>query len=288
MRSPFAAEGSLLWTGFLALVVTIFAGGVWSALLVTNLATTPKIPWSAVVMGVALWLLWQYLGGRWRPHRTSVARRTLLRAKGVSLELFAWALIAGMASVVALTGFWIVLIQSVRMPARVLPNFAQYPLVTVAAALVMASLVAAVAEEAGFRGYFQSTLERRFGGPTAILIGALVILPAHALTQGFVWPTIVFYLLVDAVFGLMAYLTGSIVPGIVVHAIGLLIFFTIVWPRDAQRPLAHVNGADIWFWVHATQAIAFAVLAAVAFQRIAMRKSIIAEEQSRRSSATPA
>lgn len=60
-----------------------------------------------------------------------------------------------------------------------------YPLLTVVLVLVMAALVSSLAEEAGFRGYFQSALERKVRGPAAIVIMSLVIAPAHGLTQGF-------------------------------------------------------------------------------------------------------
>jgi hypothetical protein len=69
--------------GILALTLTMLAGGVWSALLVTNLTISPAIPWAIVVMGLLLWLLWQYLGGRWGPRSTSEARRHSLRANPV-------------------------------------------------------------------------------------------------------------------------------------------------------------------------------------------------------------
>src|ERR1700731_2963466 len=100
--------------GLLALVLTMVAGGVWSALLVANLATSPAIPWAVVVMGLILWLVWQYLGGRWGPRSTAEARRRSLRANPVSRQVFAWALAAGLLSIAALTGFWIVLFQLVK------------------------------------------------------------------------------------------------------------------------------------------------------------------------------
>ena len=71
--------------------------------------------------------------------------------------------------------------------------------------------------------------------PVAIMIAALAIAPGHGLTQGFVWPTLLFYLLVDVTFGVSAHLTDSILPGMVVHSVGILIFFVFIWPHDATR-----------------------------------------------------
>ena len=64
-----------------------------------------------------------------------------------------------MLAIVALVGYWIVLFQLVKIPARVLPNYSGSPLLTVTLVLVMASLVSSLAEEVGFRGYFQGILE---------------------------------------------------------------------------------------------------------------------------------
>jgi membrane protease YdiL (CAAX protease family) len=72
-------------------------------------------------------------------------------------------------------------------------------------------------EEAGFRGYVQVALEREFRAPLAIVISALVMSPAHGLSQGFVRPTLLWYFLAHVMFGVMVYLSKSILPGIVIH-----------------------------------------------------------------------
>ena len=259
----------LVWLGILVLALTILTGGVWTVLLITNLATSPNIPWAVIVMGLLLWLIWQYLIGKGWPSKTSEERRRSLRARPLSPLVFTWACVAGLLSIAALTGFWIVLSQLVKIPGNPLPNFSKYPLVSVALVLIMASLVGAVTEEAGFRGYFQGALERETSGLTAIVIAALVMAPGHGLTQGFVWPTLMFYFFTDSMFGVMAYLTQSILPGILIHTIGLLTFFTLVWPNDAARRLVSAGGADIWFWAHIAQVLLFTTLAVLTFRHLA-------------------
>jgi Na+-transporting methylmalonyl-CoA/oxaloacetate decarboxylase beta subunit len=54
----------LIAFGLLAFAITTFAGGIWSALLVANLQSTPAVPWSVPVMAPLLWLAWSYLGGK--------------------------------------------------------------------------------------------------------------------------------------------------------------------------------------------------------------------------------
>jgi membrane protease YdiL (CAAX protease family) len=253
----------------MAIVVTAVVGGVWSALLSVNLATSPAIPWSVAVMALLLWLLWRYLGGAGWPRSTADARRRYLRARRTSGRVFAWAVAAGLLSIVALAGLWVVLFQVTNLPARALPDYSKYPLVTVALALVMASLVGAVVEESTFRGYTQGVLEGAVGGAAAILITTLVMAPEHAFTQGFVWPVLLFYAFVDVMLGATALLTQSILPGLVTHAIGLLVFFTVVWPGDALRSLAGSGDASTWFWIHGAQTLAFAILAILAFIQLA-------------------
>ncbi len=255
--------------GVLALALTLFGGGIWAALLIANLATSPAIPWSVPAMALVLWAAWRYLGGSGPPRSTSEVRRRHLRADRVSGQALIWALLAGALSIVALTGFWIVLFQLAKAPGNTLPDFSKYPPVTVALVLGMASLVGAVTEEAGFRGYLQGFLEREFGARAAILGGALMMAPGHGLTQGFVWSTMLFYLFVDVTFGVTAYLTASILPGIVTHTAGLLTFFTLIWPYDAARHLVSEEGATPWFWIHVAQAVTFSALALLAFRHLA-------------------
>ncbi|HEU5438971.1 MAG TPA: CPBP family glutamic-type intramembrane protease [Ktedonobacterales bacterium] len=274
MNSYVKHVGVVVSFGILAVVVTLIAGGVWSALLVVNLTISPAVPWAVVVMALLLWLMWQYLGGRWWPRGTAGARRRALRAKPLAGRTLAWALVAGLLSIVALAGLWFVLFRLANLPAtRTLLDSSRYPLPTVLLLLVMASLVSSVAEEAVFRGYFQGALERRISGAAAIAIVAAVMAPEHTLTQGFVWPTLIFYLCVDAMLGALAYLTGSIVPGVVVHSIGLLTFFTLVWPGDILRQTVGVGSADAWLWIHLAQATVFAALALLAFARLSKRTS---------------
>ena len=38
---------AIVWTGILAFLLTVLAGGVWTVLLVANLATTPAVDLSS-------------------------------------------------------------------------------------------------------------------------------------------------------------------------------------------------------------------------------------------------
>jgi membrane protease YdiL (CAAX protease family) len=253
----------------LALVIALFPGGIWTALLVANLRVSPSIPWAVPVMAAFLWALWRYLGGWGPPRANSQKRRRLLRATAVPPPIFGWAIVAGMLSVIALAGFWIVLLQVVKAPVHSLPDFSKYPLLTVATVIVMACVVSSVPEEAAFRGYFQSFLEQRLPAAGVIILSSLVLAPGHCATQGFVWPVVLFYFLVDSMLGTMAYLTKSILPSLVVHFLGLLIFFTLVWPQDETRSFVRDVGTRPWFWVHLAQLVVCGLLALLSFSRLA-------------------
>jgi membrane protease YdiL (CAAX protease family) len=244
--------------GLLALAITIFAGGIWSALLVTNLRISPAVPWSVPAMALLLWLAWSYLGGSGWPRSTSEARRRYLRANKKSGQTYLWALVAGVLSLVALAGTWIVLFRLVKMPPNAFSDVSSYPRITVALMILMGSL-----------GYFQVALEREVRAPLAVVISSVVFALAHGPTQGFLWPKLLFYFLVGIAFGTTAYITNSTLPAIPVHFLGLLVFFTLIWPRDAARRLVLQSGTDNGFWIHAAQAIVFTVLAVWAFRRLA-------------------
>jgi membrane protease YdiL (CAAX protease family) len=254
---------ALAWSALLGFAITVFGAGH------RYLASTPGMPWSVPVMAVVLWLMWQYLGGRWWPRSTSAARRFCLRAKPVPGSVFAWAQVAGGLSLVALAGYWIVLSQLVKMPGNAVPDFSHYPLLTVVLTIGMASLAAPLTEEPAFRGYCQVILERQFRAPTAVILSSILFSLVHGPTQGFLWPKLLVYFLVGVMFGTTAHLANSIVPNIPAHFFGLLIFFALIWPRDASRGLLAENGADAWFWIHLAQAAVFTVLAILAYIRLA-------------------
>jgi membrane protease YdiL (CAAX protease family) len=263
-----------------ALLVTLIVQVVWTGLLSANLASSPAVPWSVVVMAVLLWAIWRYAGGAWWPAATRAAREEYRRARRVSQPVFVWTMVAGFLGLGALISLWIVLVQLVKVPGNPTSNFTACPALTVATTLVMASLVGAITEEIGLRGYMLTRLEKAVGGRLAVVIVALAISPAHGLTQGFVIPTLAWYLLADLMFGALSLLSRSIVPAIVVHAIGLLAFFAVVWPTDRYRHTASLLNAGGLFWTEMAICVVLAALSVLAFRRLA---SITRKQTSARS-----
>jgi membrane protease YdiL (CAAX protease family) len=268
--SSFAAGAKPIGLAALvSLAVAALGSLTWGPLLVANLALSPRIPWSVPAEAAALLLIWLYLGGRGRPRRTSAARRELLRARVVAPRAFAWAAIAGGLSLAALAGLWIVLVELTGAGGNpTLPSTDRYPALFLALVIAMGSLVSPLTEEAAFRGYGQVLLERRFRPVVAVALSSLFFALYHGPTQGFAPSKILFYFTVGAVFGTTALLTRSVLPAIPVHIAGDVLFFTLIWPHDATRPLVWTHGADAIFWLHCAQVAVFGALAFAAFTRL--------------------
>jgi len=260
---------ALARTALVALAIAFVPQGIWSALIVVNLRTSPTIPWAVVVMAVLLSVVARYLTSRRGKSGSSETRHRPPRANVVSQSLLMWAWLAGACAVVALVGYWIILASFARMPGSVLPDLSAYPWWTAGLAIAAGAAISPLCEQAGLWGYWQVALEREYSGPTAIIITAVVfaVLP-HPPVHTALWPKWIFFFLAGLTFSTMAYVTDSILPGLAVHGVALLIFFMLVWPYDPQRRLVFEAGTDTWFWTHVAQATIFSVLACWAFRRL--------------------
>lgn len=249
-----------------ALAIMFLPQGIWSALIALNLRTTPRFPWAVVVVLIAATLVVRSL---WSAVDSSNHRHAPPRMAGVTKTVLAWSCLAGACALVALVGLWIVLASLVRMPGTVLPDLSRYPRWTAALAIATGAAISPLCEQIGLWGYGQVVLERRFPAPVAIVTTALVfaVLP-HPPSQAALWPKWLFFFSTGLMFSMMAYVTDSIVPGLIVHAVSLLTFFVFVWPFDPQRPLVTSAGADIGFAMRVGQTVVFGSACVWAFTRV--------------------
>jgi hypothetical protein len=201
--------------------------------------------------------------------------------------VWATSLFAGMLGLIALMPLAGVLSRLVRLPAESQPIDAppQMPFVTVFLLLVMASIVAGVVEEAAFRGYMQGPIERRHGPVVALLVSGVLFGLAHFTHHpDSVLAMMPFYLAVVAVFGGLAYLTNSILPGLVVHAGGDVFSLTRLWATgqpewqvSSQPPqLIWETGPDAAFWGYL---VAFIVLGGAALWGYATLAAVVRNER---------
>ncbi len=241
------------------LAVTAAGTLPWVLLVTWNQRVFPGLPWATLPMALYLWLYWKYLNGSGWPRTTAEARRTSLRANHLSSDLWGMSLVAGIMGLAALLPLLGIMSRLVRLPAesQAINAPPQMPVVTVFLLLVMASIVAGVVEEAGFRGYMQGPIERRHGPVVAILLnGALFGIGHYMHHPASIVAMLPYYLAVAAVYGGLAYATNSILPAIGLHAGGDVFSLTRLWTTgqpewqvSANPPtLIWETGADAAFW----------------------------------------
>jgi membrane protease YdiL (CAAX protease family) len=248
----------------LGLAVLIGVAAPWSALVVLNLRASPDTPW-ALPAGVAyVFAAIVYLNGVGWPRSTSATRKRYLRAQPLALLEFSWSLIAGFAAVAALwlsfaaTGY--LFAEQAQRPQT------NVPVVFLLGAIVIGAAVTALAEEGGLRGFMQVPLEYLIGPAPAIVTTSVLFVLIH-LSHGVAalirnGP---FYFAAGCVYGLLAYLSQSILPSFLLHFLGDLLVFGL---RSSVVHLASPPSAGI-----RASLIVFALLLActseIAFLRLA-------------------
>jgi membrane protease YdiL (CAAX protease family) len=258
--------------------VVCFSGAtVWSILLGLNLHFASSIPWSVPLMVILLWVYWRYLGGEGWPRSTAETRRANLRVSRVSGGVWVWALSAGVLSVASIVNLQLVYARLVQVPMEPVPDLSRYPSITVLCALLMSAAVAGFMEEAGFRGYMQVPIERRYGAWTASIVVAVVFGLWH-FSHGFAHTVsrLPYYFAISIIYSAIAYLSDSLLPVAVVHACGDALEFLYVWWRGAPHasPLVWQSGPDGYFWIHLGLTALLGALAIGAFRKLTFARRL--------------
>jgi len=254
-----------LWQRLPAVVRALVAGFVVvtagqipaGALDVANRRWLPSIPWGAFAIAAWLWLYWRYLGGEGWPRATAEMRHFALRAGPLSPRVWRWSLVAcGVASLALRMMLDLARRLSTRPAQDLTPveELAKYPFPTVLLLFLAAAATAGVVEEAAFRGYMQTPVERRHGPVIAIAFVALVFSLVH-----YRWeapdpvPWLIFipcYVGVSVGYGTLAWLTGSIVPGVIGHTLVDAVAYLRYWLFGIPRSVWQ-TGFDALFWTEA-------------------------------------
>jgi len=261
------------------LVLFFGAGGFFGLLFVVRKLTT-SIPSAGgpvflVVGGLFLWGYWRYLGGAGWPRRTAEARRKNLRAARLPGRVWAWALSGGALAVVGYVALVHVWGRLIRVPPWTSPGLSGYSFLTVLCILLAAAVEAGVVEEAAFRGYMQAPLEKRYGPRVAIAVVSVLFGFVH-LANGYhelTW--LLPYAIFGAILGTLAYLTNSILPGLVLHATGDAVRFFLTWKlgvlgSNPNQPLIWQSGPDRSFWMNCAVAVIFGFAAVWAYRKLAV------------------
>jgi membrane protease YdiL (CAAX protease family) len=260
--------GNLPWAGFVRL-----AGlGGW------NLRVGTALPWAIVPMAIYLWAYWQFIGGRWGAPESAATRRQNLRANPLPVGVWGASLAAGAVGFGALVALLAATARLVHLPAsEPIGTPAEMPGVTALLLLVMASIVAGVTEEAAFRGYMQSMIERRHGLALAVLVsGSLFGLLHFGNHPGDVLLMLPYYIAVSAVYSGLTWAADSILPALVLHSAGDIVVLTRWWLTGRPEwqvsttppPLVWEQGVDLSFGLTFAAAVGLALMTAQAYRGV--------------------
>jgi membrane protease YdiL (CAAX protease family) len=194
-----------------------------SIAVILNLRMSPSIPWMLVVTAAWLSFFWWYVSGHGWPRSTQEPRRRDLRAPSLSKQTWTWALIAGALGITGTIAMAFVTARLAHLPREAFAapvDFLKYGALIVICAIACISATAGVVEEAGFRGFLISPIQRRHGWTIAILISGIMFFLDHHLSHAYA--TLVFlpfFLAISVVHGLLVKYSGSIRPSVLLHAL---------------------------------------------------------------------
>lgn len=207
---------------FLGFVILMVGGSVSGALMVANLKLAPAIPLFFGATVLWLWLFWRYVRGHGWPRSTSDRRRDMLRARNLSPRAWGWALVAGGLGLAAVMGIAFITYRFAALPDaayRAPFEVASFPPWTLVSIFAAVALTAAVVEEAAFRGYMLSGIQRRYGWAVGIGLVTILFYVAHLSHAYATLAFVPFFLAHGLILGLLVFYTRSIVPGIILHAV---------------------------------------------------------------------
>jgi membrane protease YdiL (CAAX protease family) len=212
--------------GFLVSSVGI---AVWSLLLKVLPA-----PWSVLAMIPVLGVYWKFFTRRW------VGRVSLLRNGGRAgaVALGGWRMVAALLFVLIVQASFVVTFCLIPFPAarftadyrelEHMPGWAAWALI------VMGSIVAAVCEETGFRGYMQGPLQTRYGPKIAIVATSVLFTLIH-LSHSWALPILPHIFFASVLLGVLAWRSGSLLPGIIGHAVLDIFDYSFWWTTIIGR-----------------------------------------------------
>jgi membrane protease YdiL (CAAX protease family) len=228
------------------LSIALVAANVWPFLL-----RSLGVPLAAIIetMFLALYVWWA--GGGGPPLGTRGTRRIAFRVGALSPAQWTWGVIAALAFAASVHAAIVLLFRFVPFP---IVTFRQgYDLSFIPSqrlawvAVIVSATSAGICEETGFRGYMQRPIERRHGAPVAIVVSSLLFMLLH-LTKGWALAGMVPVVFgAGVLLGLLAWSSGSLIPGMIGHTVMDIGLFGYWWTGLAgdfsARPISE-TGVD--------------------------------------------
>ncbi len=258
------------------LLIALIAANVWPRLLL-NLSV--PLASAVEVVFLALYVWWASGGG---PPRSTRTARALAYRRGVLLpSQWWWGLTAALCVAATVHAALVVLFRLVPFPMAAfrrgydLSFIPSVPLKWVA--VVVSATSAGICEETGFRGYMQRPIEVRHGAPIAIVVSSVLFMLVH-LEKGWALMGVVPIVLgAGVLLGLLAWSSGSLIPGMVGHVVMDIGLFAYWWTGMAgdftARPITE-TGVDQGFFIAC--AVLATTLAVVLFAASRLRRITMA------------
>jgi membrane protease YdiL (CAAX protease family) len=211
------------------------------------------MPWSVILMAIILYVYWQFFNGSTGPVKSKERRRNNFRRHSISRSTWLLSFIAAALIVLFEQSGLIITFRMIEFPAEKflmeydfienVPRWAGW------LAIIMISTVAGICEEAGFRGYMQVQLEKRYSAFVSIAIVSVVFVLVH-LHQAWSGPILVHIFSISILFGTLAYHSRSLIPGIIAHIVMDVFNFSFWWTDlggQFDKQTIHSTGIDIHF-----------------------------------------
>lgn len=247
------------------LLIGLVPANVWPPLLLrlgVPLAATTEAAF------LALYLWWASGGGP--PLRSKASRGAAFRRRALTLRQWAWSAVAALSFAATIHAAIVLLFRFVSFPMEAFRHgydvsfTPSVPLKWTAAIVSAAS--AGICEETGFRGYMQYPIEHRHGAPTAIFISSVFFMLLHLTKDWALVGMVPIVFTAGVLLGLLAWSSGSLIPGIMGHIVMDIGLFAYWWTGIAgdftARPITE-TGLDQSFLI--TCAILATMLGAVLF-----------------------
>ena len=258
------------WNRVPLLIRTILTGilvsgigvSIWSAVLLLVLP-----PWSLLIMLIPLWFYWEYFSGiRWQKD-TSETRHAQFRLLKLSPRVWKWSLTGAVFFVIIVQSSFILTFKLISFPYDKFTSeykiLETLPISIAWLVIIMSSVVAGICEETGFRGYMQVPLEKRYSPFIAITIVSLLFTLIH-LNHAWAAPIIPNIFFASVLLGILAWKTGSLIPGMIAHSILDVFDYSFWWSNLAgnfERKTIFETGMDksfiIWCLIFSGTVIAF-------------------------------
>ena len=269
MKFPLILRSILLGSGVSTLGVAI-----WVLML-----TSVPAPWSIVPMGAILIIYWMYFSGKWNPTNTQVFRRFCMRQNNLKRSVWIWGLMGAFLTVLLLHFGLSLTFRFYEFHPEIfktLRHLNDYPTWVAWSVIVMASLVAGICEEVGFRGYMQRPLEERYGPVISISITSLVFVLVH-LHQAWASGVLLGIFGISFIIGYLAYSTRSLLPGIIAHVTFDIINYSYWWSdvvgNFEYRPIS-ITGVDNHFIITAVVVFLSLVLFIITIRKLLKLKTV--------------